>query len=156
MRLSRFSSAMLLLLGIVAAGFGEEKKENRVDCKYFSICLPKDFKLDAKSPVEDFEIIRISKGEIVCLGIYVGNHPNYPSIKKEGKHEIAESKLGNVETISEWKGDKLLRKELKIRSPDDKGWPQYLHVFYGDDEGNTVMVAERIVVSLKLNDGKNK
>jgi hypothetical protein len=156
MRSRLLTLAAFLLPGTALIAFGQEKKENGVDCKYFTISVPKDFKLDTKTPVEDFDIITISKGEQVYVGIYAGNNPNYPLyIKREGKKEIEESKLGDVETISEWRGDKLLRKEMKIRLPN-KQFPQFLHIFYGDVDKDTVMISERIVSSLKLKKGTDQ
>lgn len=123
---------------------------NRIDCKYFSIDVPKGFKLVKKSPVEDFYVITISKDDRVYVGVYVGNNPSYPSIEKTEDTQIEESKLGDVEIISQWKGDKLLHKEMKIKLANKENWPQFLHVFFGDVTKDEVMVAEKIVSSLKL------
>jgi hypothetical protein len=153
MRSSRFALGALLLWGNGIVVFGQDSKENIVDCKHFSISVPKGFKITREQRI-DFEIITIPKGELSYVGIYVGNHPDSPLyVKSEAKKEIEESKLGDVETISEWKGDKLLRKEMKLRLPN-KQFPQFLHVFYGDIDNDTVMVSERIVSSLKLKKAK--
>jgi hypothetical protein len=145
---------VLLLLGYETVVFGQDE-ENVVDCTHFSIRVPKGFKLTTEQRI-DFEIITISRGDKVYVGIYVGNHPDYPLyIKRGGNKEIEESKLGDVESISEWKGDKLLRKELRIRLPNGQ-FPQFLHVSYGDVDKDTIMVSERIVSSLKLKKAKDQ
>lgn len=132
--------------------------------------LPEDFILE-KTMGHDFCLYTVSKGGEAYLGVYVGNHPNFPIQEtKDGEvvdldicvHKLSESEriqkkagqwVSDVKIRSCWRQDNLSGRELLgyVQRPELNRLPVYFHVWTVQSlQANSLQTADRILFSVKV------
>jgi hypothetical protein len=150
------SSAAPLVVGLGACAFAHRAPAagpaDGGKQEHFSVSLPKDFHVAKTSPVEDFDIYSISRGDTPYVMVYVGNHPTFPRQPPSGENEHAMLEAQHLRMFSEWSHDTLVRREILVGLPEGNGWPQYIHAWTAPGSAEAVRLADRILVSLKADD----
>jgi len=122
----------------------EERKE-----EYFRIEVPGNFVITKTTPVEDFDIFSIGLPEKSYVKLYVGNHPEFPSIKGKPAQTVRQLETQSVKIVSIWNGKTLIGKEMLINLPNDS-FPGYIHAWTSDLSPAEFLVADQIIMSLKV------
>jgi len=137
-----------LLSIILLKNLGASPTLNKQD--YFNIVIPKGFRVQKESPVEDFELYTISKGNQSYVIIYIGNQPDFPKKIFSDSRQIVDVNTINRTIISEWKNNKLIGKQVKINLATPGGWPSSIHAWTTQIAPAKMMVAARILDSLSI------
>lgn len=109
--------------------------------EYFEIDLPIGITVVSESPVEDFVLYKFSEHGKIILTVYLGNAPD----QKGFKSKASQFRAGTVQISSNWTNEVLARREWLIQRRSS-GWPQYLHIFTGEDAGKGDRLASSIRV----------
>lgn len=136
-----------LFLVWLAMGQGRADEINRQS--HFSVHLPDGFTILKETPLEDFDIYTITKGERVYVRMYLGNHPDFPKRVILPDSEVAEFEFGNVRASTEWRAGVLMGRELRLAISSKRGWPAVLHVWTTAETPGDVAIADRILSSIK-------
>ena len=153
------SPLFLLCLSLVFAGVDRSvlaAEDEVATFEQFKIVVPKGFKVTKKTPVHDFDLFIVSKGDKEYVTIYLGNHPNFPLIKKAADKDVKEFSANGVDMLSEWKGNAMIRKEIRIELKHNADWPQFVHAFSHELPGDQVVIADKILSSLVITDPGKK
>ena len=67
-----------------------------------SISMPADFELVPDAKGEDFVVYFVEHQKTAFLGIYLGDHPDFPMRGTKEGHEVTEFKVRDVDIVSEW------------------------------------------------------
>jgi hypothetical protein len=83
------------------------------------------------------------------LGAYVGNQPNFLFEDRAiGPESITQLNGLPCKRVQARKQDGTLRTEVLTRFPRDRGWPMYIHFWYGSLEPEAKAMAEGIIASI--------
>jgi hypothetical protein len=123
----------------------------------FQVTLPDGFVMNKSTPVEDFDVYHIKKDDEMYVGIYVGNHPDFPSVQRNKALNYCLSVDGDlkVAVVSVWKGDILVEKEI-LKELEEIGGSQDLHAWTSIDlSPEQMLLADKIIssISVKGNQG---
>jgi hypothetical protein len=105
----------------------EEYSTSKIE-DVIDICVPYGFSMEEKilDDVIDFKVLFVKKLEKKYVGIYLGNHPQFPdqerpSVPNERKELIT------------YENERILREEVLIKTPRKESWPMFIHAWIIDD-----------------------
>lgn len=148
MSISRISLCCVALFSF-CLGMGQGRADEISRQSHFSVHLPDGFKILKESPLDDFDIYTIAKDGRVYVRMYLGNHPDFPKRVTSPDSEVAEFEFGNVRAKAEWRAGVLMGRELRLGLSSKVGWPSVLHAWTTAETPGEVVVADRILSSLK-------
>ena len=145
----KFLQLHLVSVLVIALGFGPLRADEFSRQSHFTVMLPEGFSILKESPVEDFDLYTISKDGRVYVRMYLGNHPAYPQRPSLPDSDLVEFKFGKVQITSEWRSGVLAGREWRLGISGNEGWPSVLHVWTVVDTPMEVVIADRIVSSIR-------
>lgn len=117
---------------------------------YFSVVLPKDYKVTEEPRGEDFQVFGIGKGEHVMVRVYVGNFPDFPQRKPAATSSAAELKGHGFTLLSEWVGGQLINREFRADLSYDNSRPAFLHAWIEQSSPSELAVADAVLMSIEV------
>ena len=118
--------------------------------EHFAMKLPPGFEVKTSRPVQDFEVLTVENAGTAYVGIYIGNHPTFPSLQRAGQNELTTFKANEFEMISVWRDVELLGREILIKLNRSEDWPSRLHVWTAVLPPEQLRIAEKIVSSVTI------
>jgi hypothetical protein len=115
---------------------------------YFEVTLPTGFEISKQSPVEDFELFRISRQKQLFVTIYIGNAPEFPILKASDGVSVTRFRTADCEMISLWSADGLRGREILVKSSRMHGWPTRLHAVTANLDPRDVRIGDQILSSI--------
>jgi hypothetical protein len=119
---------------------------------YFEVTLPEGFEISKQSPVEDFQLFRISRRNQLFVTIYIGNWPMFPALKASNGVTATTFRSPNCEMNSLWGPDGLRGREILIKSSRTSDrpspWPTRLHAVTANLDPHDVRIADQILSSI--------
>ena len=115
---------------------------------YFEVTLPEGFEISKQSPVEDFEMFRISRRNRLFVTIYVGNWPEFPILKPSSAVIATRFETADCAVISLWAADGLRGREILLKSNRTHGWPTRLHAITANLGPGDMRKADQILSSI--------
>jgi hypothetical protein len=125
------------------ASSGEVTRED-----YFEVTLPEGFEISKRSPVEDFELFRISRHNQLFVTIYIGNNPQFPHLKASEGISPRTFRTADCEMNSLWGSDGLRGREILIKSIRTHGWPTRLNAVTANVDPRDMRFADQILSSI--------
>ena len=146
-----------LMAGSCSINQAESKKDghcplNEYRSKRLSLMYPSSVRLATSTPAHDFDILKFAYQDEVFLSAYVGNHPQFRKIAREGTRD-EKGCINNLSFESFYIIDEngKERKNIFIRFSDqaDVYWPMYIHYWYYNLPPNLENMAKDIINSTK-------
>jgi len=136
-----FALLYLVVRGVDAADITSKNET-------FSVTFPEGFSIVKASPVEDFEIYRISKGTRAFVVVYIGNQPTFPKQVASPTSQVRMLSANGVQILSEWQSTVLIHRELLVDFGAGSRWPASLHAWTSVTTPSDVVVADQILLSI--------
>ena len=155
-----FPATLLPILMIICLSVSVCFAENGwVDYKGtgFKVSIPGNIRVEKTTPVEDFDVFRFfdSSGKQI-LGVYAGNHPQFPERVPEGVGLKEDILGGRPLKHAEWKNSDGLHGEFLVRlySEDAPGvpFPVFIHLWYLELNTDELTAVKKILDTFQPNE----